>query len=268
MDFSRAREILDLPQQFDETLLKKRYHISAIKYHPDKNSDPDANHKFQEIKSAYEFLLKNKNGDGLDSVLGNIFKSFTTQFVFPRARNINNQTVINITALEYLTGTTKKIVRKRLCDCQPKSCNQCSGCGFSDRLDACMECTGDGYTKKCGRCINGYAEQIIHVPIIPRQQMQFIDPVIGGVVLKLEENYFVKENMLCCYYNITLKESLTGFKKTFKDPFGKSHEITTENIVKTNDGYRVDTGIVVVFNVIYPKRLAPDIVEQIKVLNF
>jgi DnaJ-class molecular chaperone len=90
MNISRAREILGLPERFDETLLKKRYHISAIRYHPDKNKDPGANDKFHEIKAAYEFLLKNKNSENLDSVLGNIFKTFTTQFVFPK-RNPKNQ---------------------------------------------------------------------------------------------------------------------------------------------------------------------------------
>jgi DnaJ-class molecular chaperone len=269
MDISRARQVLGLPEKFDETLLKKRYHNSAIRYHPDKNKDPGANEKFQEIKAAYEYLLKNKNGDNLDSVLGNIFKTFTTHFVFPKTTSTRNQTIIHLTALEYLTGAIKQVVRKKLCECQPDFCNGCSGCGFSDKLDTCMDCTGDGYTKNCGRCVNGYAESVFHVKVSPRQCLQFIDPVLGGVLLKLENGYFVKENMLCCHYNITLKESLTGFNKTFKDPFGKLHTVFTETIVKTNDGYRVaDTGIVLVFNVIYPKQLPPETVEQIKTLIF
>jgi len=269
MDISKAREILSLPEQFDETLLKKRYRISAMRYHPDKNKHPSANQKFHEVKAAYEFLLKNKIGDNLDTVLGNIFKTFTTQFVFPKARNTLNETIIDITALEYLTGTTKRVVRKRLCECQPNSCNGCSGCGFLDRLDACMDCTGDGYTKNCGKCVNGYTESVFHVNIAPKTQMQFIDPVLGGILLKLEPDYFVKENMLCCHYNISLKESLTGFKKIFKDPFGELHTVFTENIVKTNDGYRIaDTGIVLVFNVIYPKRLPPETIEQLNTLIF
>ena len=270
MDFSRAREVLELPEQFDDTILKKRYHLSAIRYHPDKNKDPGANEKFQEIKEAYEFLLKYKHdGDDLDSVLGNIFKTFTTQFIFTKPKNTLNQTVINITALEYLTGALKQIVRKRLCGCQPNFCKGCSGCGFSDRLDACMDCTGDGYTKNCGRCVNGYTESVFHVNIAPRPNLQFIDNLLGPVLLKLEDGYFVKENMLCCRYNITLKESLTGFKKTFKDPFDKLHTVSTENLVKTNDGYRVaDTGIILVFNIVYPKRLPPETIQQIKTLIF
>ncbi|EEH55388.1 uncharacterized protein MICPUCDRAFT_8511, partial [Micromonas pusilla CCMP1545] len=36
--------------------IKKAYRRQAIKWHPDKNSDPGAEAKFQEIANAYEIL--------------------------------------------------------------------------------------------------------------------------------------------------------------------------------------------------------------------
>ena len=40
-------------------------------------------------------------------------------------------------------------------------------------------------------------------------------------------------------FNISLKESLTGFNKIFKDPFGESHNIVVTGIIKSNDGYQL-----------------------------
>jgi len=59
LDKWKAVQILQL-NETDFTLkeLKKQYRMNALKYHPDKNrEDPDASQKFQEIKSAYDYLI-------------------------------------------------------------------------------------------------------------------------------------------------------------------------------------------------------------------
>ena len=40
-------------------LIRRQYKINALKFHPDKNKDPDAREKFEQIQSAYEYLDKN-----------------------------------------------------------------------------------------------------------------------------------------------------------------------------------------------------------------
>lgn len=40
-------------------IVKRQYHIKALRYHPDKNKSDDATNKFQEISSAYEYIVKN-----------------------------------------------------------------------------------------------------------------------------------------------------------------------------------------------------------------
>lgn len=49
-------ETLGLSVGADENQIKKAYRTLAKKWHPDKNSDPGAKEKFQEIAASYEFL--------------------------------------------------------------------------------------------------------------------------------------------------------------------------------------------------------------------
>jgi len=49
--------ILDLNTNCNDNEIKKAYRKMAMKYHPDKNSDSDANEKFKNISKAYEILI-------------------------------------------------------------------------------------------------------------------------------------------------------------------------------------------------------------------
>jgi len=55
-----ARRILDIDEDevLSEELLKRKYRIKALQFHPDKNSAPDASEQFQEIHAAFETLSK------------------------------------------------------------------------------------------------------------------------------------------------------------------------------------------------------------------
>jgi molecular chaperone DnaJ len=49
-------EVLGVPRDADERAIKKGYKRQAMKYHPDRNKDPDAEEKFKAIAKAYAVL--------------------------------------------------------------------------------------------------------------------------------------------------------------------------------------------------------------------
>lgn len=49
-------EILGVKKGASDTEIKKAYRQKSLKYHPDRNSSPDASEKFKEIATAYEVL--------------------------------------------------------------------------------------------------------------------------------------------------------------------------------------------------------------------
>ena len=66
MNREKACLLLELPNIFDETLLRKKYKIACLKYHPDKCQDNQNSSQFLEMKDAYDYLyddLKQSNDD-------------------------------------------------------------------------------------------------------------------------------------------------------------------------------------------------------------
>ncbi|EQB6624594.1 DnaJ domain-containing protein, partial [Escherichia coli] len=49
-------EVLGVSRDAEEREIKKAYKRLAMKFHPDRNQDTDAEEKFKEVKEAYEIL--------------------------------------------------------------------------------------------------------------------------------------------------------------------------------------------------------------------
>jgi len=86
-----------------------------------------------------------------------------------------------------------------------------------------------------------------------------------------DDNYFFHSGKLCYNYKISLKESLIGFKKTFKDPFDFNHIISNEQIVKSGDGYNLNINgknLILIFDIDYPKKLTNSLKKILKTIDF
>ena len=62
-------KILEIGRAASEKEIKKAYRLLATKFHPDKNSQPDATTKFIELTEAYEVLSNNRRRQHYDQLL-------------------------------------------------------------------------------------------------------------------------------------------------------------------------------------------------------
>lgn len=75
----QAYEILNInpKRELDKATLKKKFNQMAIKYHPDKSSDPHAEQKFKEINNARNLILKAIGANKISSILREISQDLT-----------------------------------------------------------------------------------------------------------------------------------------------------------------------------------------------
>ncbi len=162
-------KVLEVDQKASLEDIKKSYRRLAIKYHPDKNKDPEALEKFKQINEAYE-VLSDKNKRISYDLYGNAkspFKSPASDFTdffsdsFFRKRRTYGEPLFykkEIDLKTVLTGANFKIELDVL-----DICDECEGHGGI--IEKCPHCMGQGIKvarignmvvqTTCGNCIDG-----------------------------------------------------------------------------------------------------------------
>lgn len=159
-------EILGVSKTADEREIKKAYKRLAMKYHPDRNQEQDAETKFKEVKEAYEVLTDDQKraaydqyghaafeqggmggggfGGGADfsdifgDVFGDIFGGGRRQRA---SRGSDLRYNMELTLEEAVRGVTKEIRIPTL-----EECDVCHGSGAKPGSSpvTCPTCHGQG----------------------------------------------------------------------------------------------------------------------------
>ncbi len=163
-------DVLHVAKDASPEQIKKAYRRLAHKYHPDRNSEPDAEAKFKEAAEAYEVLsdpAKRQRFDqfghaglsgagvhdfshmGTDDIFSMFTDIFDQAFGMGRRqqRGADLQTQVEMTLAEVLSGAKRSIEfgRQDLCD-------TCSGTGAApgSQRRTCRVCGGYGQVEQTG----------------------------------------------------------------------------------------------------------------------
>ena len=82
MNYKTAVKILEIDiekEELNNNIIKKKYRMLALQFHPDKNNTEYARTKFHDIQNAYEFLTKNNKSedDDIDTFVNEQTYSYT-----------------------------------------------------------------------------------------------------------------------------------------------------------------------------------------------
>eukprot|EP01062_Namystynia_karyoxenos_P013992 TRINITY_DN15031_c0_g1_i1.p1 TRINITY_DN15031_c0_g1~~TRINITY_DN15031_c0_g1_i1.p1 ORF type:complete len:445 (+),score=210.19 TRINITY_DN15031_c0_g1_i1:99-1337(+) len=171
-------DALGVAPDADEAHIKRAYKRLALKYHPDKCKEPDAEAKFKNLGEAYEVLSNPEKrklydehgkkgleegggGGGMDA--SDIFAAFFGRSRRPRGEPKPKDIVheIEVPLQDFYTGKTKKIAATR-----DRLCGTCSGagvkpgCGKSREDFKCRQCDGQGVRIMLRELAPGFVQQV------------------------------------------------------------------------------------------------------------
>lgn len=110
MNYRDAKEILGLPDEWDEVMLRKAYRQKARRYHPDKNRSVDASLEFEMVKRAFEYLLEKGVTGDREKVCG-VEMDLDFVSLFDKLPNVSQEKLRRLFgACKEVVGITKEVV--------------------------------------------------------------------------------------------------------------------------------------------------------------
>lgn len=217
MDFYK---ILSIEKNATKAQVKKAYTSLALLYHPDKN--PDSKEKFQEIKTAYENIIKQLNKKSYSEKSQN----YAVCFAFPLE-----------TFIEYKT-TTIHCECKIECECASREkCEDCVIGTITEEKDGlaiervCKNCKGKryitNYDHDCKECDDGLKtiKELVEVDLTKgeynmnvfenkgNQQIGYLRGDLFVQIQKLPHPLFMQQGNDLVYYKwISFEDSFFGVK--------------------------------------------------------
>lgn len=207
-----------MPQDYYETLgvgrdasddeIKKAYRKLAMKYHPDRSDEPDAEERFKEISEAYAVLsdpdkraaydrygkagVEGQFGDqsqwfqqanfedafgGMGIDLGSLFSQLFGQgFGGGRRQQARGEDLVvrtRVEGSELIDGIEKELTVERMDPCP--DCDG-TGAGPDGSRERCTDCGGQGQVRQSRRTPMGVFTQITACPTCDGQGVRITDP--------------------------------------------------------------------------------------------
>jgi molecular chaperone DnaJ len=176
-------EVLGVDRGATPEDLKKAFRKQALKFHPDRNKEADANDRFKEVNEAYQVLsdpqrkaqydqfghegVNGQAGRGFDGFegfggFGDIFDSFfsgSTQQTSNRGSDLEFQ--INVSFRDAAFGIPRELELKRM-----ERCERCDGSKAEPGTDVveCSTCHGEGKVRRTQRTFFGQFQQVTACP--------------------------------------------------------------------------------------------------------
>jgi DnaJ-class molecular chaperone len=259
--------ILDLNTNCNDNEIKKAYRKMAMKYHPDKNSDSDANEKFKNISKAYEILISPDKRRKYDKygICDENDEQRHQEHMFHdmiMKERLKETISVNIPIADFLVGMKKELnLQREVINSKTRRSHV------------------ENFTIELDLNINSP----LNKPLIFENKGKKVDDLSGDLIieidLKPDSTYTIDKSNYNLIYNnnVTLVESLCGVnfdiiinKETISISHDKIINPQSKYIIK-NRGFTIQkddnirkTDIIVNFNIEYPNKLAINHIEQLK----
>lgn len=271
-------DVLGIPVDSSEDVVKKAYRKLAMKHHPDKGGDPE---QFKKIQTAYDRITKGETTDSSDQnfPFDQMFSAFFNGFQQQHHQQQKQVHDIHIDLKTAYFGHDVKLKVSDQAQCQKCKCNVCKGAGFillgpfqqmcpacnAKKSMGCVSCSNRGFTDRT-------REFMVHInPGTPSGTLiQVTDVFDIRVVIKKDPVFELDGVNLSYTVPVTFKESLIG--KTFRIPHvAGEFDYTFSGVMNPKKTYSIKGkglslkgDLILNFVVDYPESLTSEQIESIK----